>query len=109
MPDSYAQGDDGTLHTPPAVVSGVVTVPQRGAVIAAAPVPSQPPFTPPGANAQTGSSTPLTPVPVAPPAIVAPIAPAGTSSLSGSGFPSFSEVIGAIGNGNGNGRGRGRR
>jgi hypothetical protein len=101
------QGDDGTLRTPPAVVSGVVTVPQHSAIIAAAPVP--PPFTPPGANAQTGSSTPLTPVPVAPPVIVAPIAPAGTSGLSGSGFPSFSDVIGAIGNGNGNGRGRGRR
>jgi hypothetical protein len=101
--------DDSPLHTPPAVVSGVVTVPQHGAVVAAAPVPSLPPFTAPAANTPTGSSTSVTPVPVAPPGIIAPIAPASTSVLSGSGLPSFPDVIGALGNGNGNGQGRGRR
>jgi hypothetical protein len=73
------QRDDGTLRTPPAVVSGVVTVPERGTVVAAAPVPSPPAFTSPAANTQTASSTSVTPVPVAPPVIIAPVAPTSTN------------------------------
>jgi hypothetical protein len=109
---------DGTLHTPPAVISGLVAMPPPAAVVAAAPGPSTLPSSPQLPNTPTGSSTSVTPVSVAPPILVAPasppastqipVVPTSTSGLSGSGLPSFSDVIGAI-NGNGNAQGRGRR